>query len=45
VADRYDDEIYKLYVEMELARNVRLRRLQRVGHVIRMMDERVPKNH
>ena len=28
---------------MELIRNIRLRRLQWVGHVMRMKDERVPK--
>jgi hypothetical protein len=28
---------------MELTKNVRLRRLQQVGHVMRMKDERVPK--
>jgi len=39
----YNQEIYKLYKEMELTRNIRLRRLQRVGQVKRMKDERVPK--
>jgi hypothetical protein len=28
---------------MELTTSIRLRRLQRVGHVMRMKDERVPK--
>jgi hypothetical protein len=28
---------------MELTRNIRLRRRQWVGHVVRMKDERVPK--
>jgi len=28
---------------MEISRNVRLRILQWVGHVLRMKDERVPK--
>jgi hypothetical protein len=28
---------------MELAKNIRLRRLQWVGHLMRMKDERVPK--
>ena len=35
--------MYNLYKEMELTRNVRLRRLQWVGHVLRMKDERAPK--
>ena len=39
--NRYDDEICKLYKEVELSRNIRWRRLQRVGHAIRVMDERV----
>ena len=38
----YNQEIYKLCMEMELTRNMRLRRLQRVGQVMRM-NERVPK--
>jgi hypothetical protein len=37
----YDDDICKLYIVMELTGNIRLRGLQRVGHVIRMMYERV----
>jgi hypothetical protein len=39
----YNQEIYKLYKEMELTRNIRLRRLQWVGQVTRMKEERVPK--
>jgi len=39
----YNQEIYKLYKEMELTRNIRLRRLQRAGQAMRMKDERVPK--
>ena len=35
--------MYKLYKEMELTGNIRWRRLQRVGHVIRVMGERVPE--
>jgi hypothetical protein len=29
--------------ELEVTRNIRLRRLQWVGHMLRMKDERVPK--
>jgi hypothetical protein len=39
----YNQEIYKLYKETELTRNIRLRRLQWVGQVMRTEDERVPK--
>jgi hypothetical protein len=35
--------MYKLYKETELTRNIRWRRLQRVAHVMRMVDERVPE--
>jgi len=41
----YNQEIYKLSKEMELTRNIRLRRLQRVGQVMRMKDERCPRKH
>jgi len=39
--NRYNHEIFKLYKEMELTRNISYRRLQWVGLV--MMDEQVPK--
>ena len=32
-----------MYKEMELTGNIRLRRLQWVGHMLRMKDERAPK--
>jgi hypothetical protein len=41
--NRHNHEIYKLHKENELTRNIRLRRLQSVGHVIGMMDETVSK--
>jgi hypothetical protein len=40
--NKYNQEIYKLYKEMELIRNIRWRRLQWVGHVV-LKDEWVPK--
>ena len=40
--NRYNNEIFKLYKEMELTRNIRYRRLQWLGYVI-MKDEQVPK--
>jgi hypothetical protein len=39
----YYQNIYKLYKEIEPTRNIRLRRLQWVGQVMRLKDERVPK--
>lgn len=41
--NRQSHEIYKLYKEMDLVRNIRWRRLQWLGHVMRMKDEIVPK--
>jgi hypothetical protein len=41
--NRYKHKSYKLYKEMELTRNIGLRRLQRVGHLMKTMEERVPK--
>jgi hypothetical protein len=40
--NRYNNEICKLYKEVEPTKNIRLRRLQLVGHVMRMKEERVP---
>jgi hypothetical protein len=39
--NRYNHEICKLYDEIELTRNIRLKRVQCVGHVMRRKDERV----
>jgi hypothetical protein len=39
--NRYNHEIYKIYKENELTRNIRLRRFQWVGHVMGMPDETV----
>jgi hypothetical protein len=39
---RYNHEIYK---EMRLTRNIRLRRLQWVGHVLRMKGKGCPRKH
>jgi hypothetical protein len=41
--NRYNNEIYNLCKELELTRNIRLRRLQWLGHVLSMKDERAPK--
>jgi hypothetical protein len=41
--NRHNDEISNLYKEMELTRNIRLRKLQWVGHVMRKKNETVAK--
>jgi hypothetical protein len=41
--NRHNHEIYNLYKDMEIARNVRLRGLKWVGHALRVKVERVPK--
>jgi hypothetical protein len=40
---RKNDEVYKLYGELQLLVEVKKRRLQYVGHVVRMEEGRVPK--
>jgi len=41
--NRHHHEICKLYKETELTKNIRLSRLQWLGNVTRMKDERVSK--
>ena len=41
--DRYNNEIYNLCKELGPGRNIKLRRLQWVAHVLSMKDERAPK--
>jgi hypothetical protein len=36
-------EVYKLYGELELVAEVKKRRLQHLGHVVKMEEDRVPK--
>lgn len=40
---RTNDEVYKLYGELELVVKVRKRRLQYLSHVARVEEDRVPK--
>jgi hypothetical protein len=40
---RTNDEVYKLYGELELVAEVKKRRLQYLVHVVRMKEDRVPK--
>jgi hypothetical protein len=38
-----NDEVHKLYGKLELVSEVKKRRLQYLGHVVRMEEKRVPK--
>jgi hypothetical protein len=38
-----NDEVYKFNGELELVAEVKKRRLQYLGHVVRMEEDRVPK--
>jgi hypothetical protein len=40
---RMNDEIHKLYGELELVAEVKKRRLQYLGHVVRMEEDRISK--
>ena len=40
VKDVYNHEIYELFKEMELTRDIRLRKGQRMSHVMRLKNER-----
>ena len=41
---RYNSAIYNLYKDLNIVDNIQLRRLGWVVHIIRMQDERIPKN-
>jgi hypothetical protein len=38
---RYNTELYELYKDIDMVNDVKLRRLQWAGHVIRMSEERI----
>jgi hypothetical protein len=40
---RHNTEIYELYKDIDIVNDVKLRRLQWAGHVIRMSEERIPR--
>jgi hypothetical protein len=40
---RTNDEVYKLFGELELIAEVKTRRLQYLGHVVRLEEDGVPK--
>ena len=37
-------KIYSLYKDLNIADNIKIRRLECAGHTIRMKNERIPKN-
>jgi hypothetical protein len=39
----WNNELYSLYNEPNIAEDIKIRRLDRAGHVIRMVEERIPK--
>jgi len=40
---REHSEIYNLYKGLNIAEDIQIRRLGRAGHIIRMEDEKIPK--
>ena len=43
MAKEVNNKIYNLCKEMDVTRNIRLKKLQWVGHVLRMKEESLPK--
>jgi hypothetical protein len=40
---RWNNELYSLYNEPNIVKDIKIRRLEGVGRVIRMEEERIPK--
>ena len=40
---RWNNELYRLYKDLNIVEDIEIRRLGWAGHVIRMADERIPK--
>ena len=40
---RWDNELYNLYKEPNIVEDIKIRRLEWAGHIIRMEEERIPK--
>jgi len=40
---RWNNELYSLYKEPNIVEGIKIRRLEWVGHIIRMEEERIPK--
>ena len=41
---RWNNELYSLYKEPNIVEDIKIRRPEWVGHIIRMEEERIPKN-
>jgi len=41
---RWNNELYSLYKEPNIVEYIKIRRLEWVGHIIRMEEERIPKS-
>jgi len=40
---RWNNELYSLYNEPNIVKDIKIRRLEWAGHIIRMEEERIPK--
>jgi len=40
---RWNNELYRLYNEPNIVEDIKIRRLEWAGHIIRMEEERIPK--
>jgi len=40
---RWNNELYSLYKELNIVEDIKIRRLEWAGHIIRMEEERIPK--
>jgi hypothetical protein len=40
---RWSNELYSLYKELNIVENIKIRRLEWAGHIIRIEEERIPK--
>jgi hypothetical protein len=40
---RWNNELYSLYKELNVVEDIKIRRLEWAGHIIRMEEERIPK--
>jgi hypothetical protein len=40
---RWNNELYSLYSEPNIVEDIKIRRLEWAGHIIRMEEERIPK--
>jgi hypothetical protein len=40
---RWNNELYSLYNESNIVEDIKIRRIERAGHIIRMEEERIPQ--